>query len=311
MQGHPPVPVVYGIIYPYDSIHFVRVQKTFDINSKSELMSLDNESMRYEDVEVFMYGKVGDSLVWKEQFFETQLVRDDGFFPSEGFQSFCLDHPLPINTRGEAGVPDIDSLVLEVIVNDQGITARASSCALNKVRVISYKSPYTFYAYGSRPSCFALPNIGESYTRSENSVDKYKQIEFCVHYKDYFEDFHKNMEMSWRTNKGWDGGAYFITPERFFNRLRVLLPKNDSILSRRFDSIDITLIEPSKFFNDYWFVREHWEDSDRPPYTNFDNSYGIFFTVAKAQITGQKLDSQTLDSLCNGYFYKEMKFKNW
>ena len=91
----------------------------------------------------------------------------------------------------------------------------------------------------------------------------------------------------------------------------MLLPKNDSILFRRLDSVDISMTMPSRFFNDYWFIRHYWEDTDRPPYTNFDNSYGMFFTIAHDKITGQKLDSQSMDSLCNGRFYKEMKFKNW
>ena len=55
----------------------------------------------------------------------------------------------------------------------------------------------------------------------------------------------------------------------------------------------------------------HWEDSDRPPYTNFDHSYGMFFTIAQDEWTGMQLNWEEMDSLCNGFFYKEMKFRSW
>jgi len=203
-----------------------------------------------------------------------------------------------------------DSLILEVIIHDDDIITRASAKVLNHVKIIPYKSPITFYVYGNRPSCFALPNAGESYNGSPYST-AFRQIEFCVHYKDYYKNYFMEKEVSWSTHKGLIDNAYFISPERFYNRLKLLLPESDSILSRKLDSIDITMTSPSRFFNDYWFVREYWEDSDRPPYTNFDNSYGMFFTIAKDKLTGQKLDSQSMDSLCNGRFYMEMKFKNW
>ncbi len=90
-----------------------------------------------------------------------------------------------------------------------------------------------------------------------------------------------------------------------------LLPTNDSVIARRLDSIDIALTTPSRFFNNYWFIKDKWEDTDFPPYTNFDNSYGMFITIARDELTGMMLERQSMDSLCDGYFYKKMKFKRW
>ena len=177
-------------------------------------------------------------------------------------------------------------------------------------KIINYKSPNYIYAYGAKPSVFATPSTGESFD-GRAFTHSYRQIEFTIHYKEHYRNSSSVLEISWSTNEGWDGNNYFITPERLFNPIKLRLSKSDSVLSRTLDSIDIEILKPSRFFNNYWFVRDYWEDSDRPPYTNFDNSYGMFFTITIGKQTGMTLDFQSLDSLCNGYYYKEMKFKNW
>ncbi len=313
IYDHPTVPVVYAIINSLDTVHYVKVQKTFIINTNNDWSNLSSDSMEFDDVEVFLYGKTGDSLKWVEQFTETTVAKDDGFFPSGNYQIYMLNKPLPIKlsnpNRGYYGSPDIDSLILEVRIHDMDLVTKATAKVLKAGKIIAYKSPNVIYAYGGKPSVFALPSPGES-EGSEYS-ESYRQIKFCIHFKEYYENTQSINHISWSTYKGWDGNVYFITPERLFNRMKLQLQKNDSILSRKLDSIDIEITRPSKFFNYYWSVREYWEDSDRPPYTNFDNSFGMFITIERDKLTGMKLDSQSMDSLCNGYNYKEMKFKNW
>jgi len=313
IYNQPSVPVIYAVINPLDTIHFIRVQKTFIINTKNDWSNLNSDSLQYHDVEVFLYGKTGDSIMWVEQFSKISMIKEDGFFPAGNYQSFQLDHPLPINfynpNRYYYGKPDIDSLILEVVISDNDMITRSSAKVLDAGKIIAYRSPKYIYAYGDKPSVFGMPSTGES--SGEVFTVSYQQIEFCVHFKQYYENYHSIEKISWMTNSGWDGNLYFITPGKLFNRMRPLLSNSDSILSRRLDSIDITIIKPSRFFNDYWYIREYWENSDRPPYSNFDNSYGMFITIAKDKLTGLRLDSQSLDSLCNSINYRDMKFKNW
>ncbi len=313
IYDQPTVPVVYALINPYDTMHYVRVQKTFVINTKDDWSYLNSDSLHFDDVEVFLYGKTGDSIKWVEQFTKTSVVKDDGFFPAGNYKIFQLDHPLPIKlsnpSRAYYGHPDTDSLILEVRIHDTGLITRAAAKVLNAGKIIAYKSPNLIYVYGGKPSVFALPGTGESPGREFSVV--YRQIEFSVHFKEYYENSYSVQEISWIANSGWDGNDYFISAGNLFNRMRPLFSKNDSILSRRLDSIDIAITKPSRFFNDYWFIREHWENSDRPPYTNFDNSYGMFITIVKDKLTGMGLDNQSLDSLCNSFQYKDMKFRNW
>lgn len=311
MKKGQPVPVVYAMINPYDTVHYVRVQKTFKINVQEDWLTLNPDSLQFEDVEVNLYGKVGDSVKWAEHFVEVKAEKEEGFFPSGDYRVFMLDHKLPITitgeTRKEAGIPDLDSLVLEVQIADLDLITRASAKALCPTKIINYKSRYLIYVYGSFPSVYALPPTEE--TPDPDFEILYQQINFRVHYKEHYFSGVSTKEISWIANQGWDDNAYFITPERILDPIRERINDHDSILYRTLDSIDIALMRPSKFFNQYWYLHEKWGDNDYHPCTNFDHSYGMFFTYVQDEWTGMQLNWQAMDSLCNGQYYKQLKFR--
>jgi len=63
MQDYPTIPVVYAAINPYDSVHYVRVQKTFSIYQKDDISSLNSDSLQFEYVDVSLIGKADDSIL--------------------------------------------------------------------------------------------------------------------------------------------------------------------------------------------------------------------------------------------------------
>ena len=130
------VPVVYAIINPYDSVHYVKVQKTFTINQKDDWENLVSDSLQFNSVEVFLSGKKENEIEWKVEFTETAVAREDGLFPAEGAMAFIYNGSLPI----EYGRPKQDSLVLEVVVNDLDLTTRASAPILYPAEIVNYKS---------------------------------------------------------------------------------------------------------------------------------------------------------------------------
>lgn len=312
-SGHLSVPVIWCGMNPYDSVQYVRVQKTFIINQKGDWTTLNPDSLQYHDVEVVLNGKRGDSVIWSERFKESTTTRDSGFFPKGIYQVFKLDHSLPIkrtsNNQHYWGYPNTDSLVLVVIIHDINLTVKATSFVLWPARITNYISRLTLYLYGSKPTLFTLPDLGESGGGNPNA--SFNQIEFRVHYKEYYPNGYSTRSICWKTYEGFVGAEYYLYPNRFFNPLKIRLPKSDTILARRLDSIDVALLRPNKFFNHYWAVKDYWDGSERPPFTNFGNAYGMFFTYIRDVWTGMQLNWEAMDSLCNGYFYKEMKFKNW
>jgi hypothetical protein len=311
MNDHPTVPVVYAQIDPYDTINYVRVGRTFQINEKEDWVKLVRDSLEFDKVEVFILGKRGDQIVWRERFFETSAIKDTGFFPPGDYQVFELDHKLPINITGRTesrpGVADIDSLILEVKVPELEMITRAKIKLLNPVIMINYKSRYEIYVYGGKPSVYAITDPGEFPARDFQYV--YQQIDFTVHYTEHFSDRNINKTVHWLANTGWDDNAYFINPERLFNPMLHLISEDSTVLFRTLDGIDISLLRTSKILNSYLYIKDIWENTDFPPFTNFDKSYGLFFAITRDGWKGMQLFSQSLDSLCLSPFYRSMKFR--
>jgi hypothetical protein len=283
MDNEPPFPVIYSIINPYDTVHYVRVQKTFKINVKEDWSTLNSDSMQFHEAEVYIHGKDGDQIPWTVQLYPTAMEKEDGFFPTTGYTVYKLDHPLPI-TRSEPigdqdfGIPDIDSLILEVKVPDLNLNTKATAPVLRAYKLQTLPSSKLINLHGTTTTKFSLPGGGEDCDPSKEFC--YRQIEFKVHYKDNYEASYGSNEISWMTTEGWNEteSSYPLTPERLFNRMRLLLPKSNDVVYRTLDSIDVTIIKPSKCSSDWWQVREYWENSDNPPLTNFDHSYGLFIT---------------------------------
>lgn len=309
----PTVPVIWALFNPYDTVQYVRVQRTFIIRDKKDWDTFSQDSLQFRDVEVFLHGRKNGETKWTEQFFETDMVKDDGFFPTENYRIFKLDHPLKINLTYDGTFhPDLDSLILEVRIHDLNLTTRAGAPVLSPGKLIATNSHNILYLYNENPTDFSLIGGTEGQTSSWTNDFTYKQIEFWVHFKEYYQNTVDTKAIHWMTTNGWtENGWYTLTPERILNRIRMLVSKTDSVEARTLDSLDVAITSVSKAFNDYWFFREHWEDTDFKPPWNFDNSYGLFVTYKMGKHTGFTLEQRAMDSLCNGYLYKEMKFRKW
>lgn len=311
VDQHEPVPVIYAQIDPYDSMNFIRVAKTFKIKHQEDWGLLNTDSLEFKTAEVYLHGKKGDQITWTEQFTETTGIKEDGFFPSGKYQVYKLDHRLPIVIHGvthkEPGMPDIDSLIVEVRIPELNLISKASIKLLLPVKMINYKSRYLVYVYGSYPSVYAISDPGELPDPDFQYI--YQQIDFTVHFKEYYKDGFLTKQIHWLANTGWDDNAYFIYPERIFNPMMELIPENSAVIYRTLDSIDISLLRTSKIFNNYLFIKDIWENTDKPPYTNFDNSYGLFFSITRDGWTGMLLNWQAMDSLCDSANYRSLRFR--
>lgn len=241
VNEHPAVPVIYAQIDPYDTVNYVRVEKTFKINRKEDWGMLNRDSLMYKKVEVCLHGKKGEIITWTEQFKETEAIKDTGFFPPGEYQAFKLDHKLPITIIGgndrQPGIPDIDSLVLEVRIPEINLVAKAIIKALSPVIILNYKSRYLIYVYPPKPSLFATTYAGE--IPASDLEIAYCQIDFTVHFKEYYHDSLVTSQIHWLDNKGWnDEVQYVMDPDKMFNPMMELIPENNSVLYRTLDSID-------------------------------------------------------------------------
>lgn len=316
MEEHDPVPVVWAILDPYDSVQYVRVQRTFLIREKADWETLNRDSLEFKDVEVFLYGKKDGEIKWVEQFVETTMEKKDGFFPTGDYQVFMIDHPLPITVKGasqwDGGLPDLDSLYLEVRIRDIGrvITAGAPCMRPGRINLTPLGSMFYLYQEFSTKFGFEGGACGECGGLNPGELC-YRQIEFWVHIKEHYEGHVESKTLNWRTTSGYaESGWYYLTPERLFNPMKQQVSDDPLVVARTLDSIDVEMKVPSRAFHLYYNFREFWGQTEKS-YSNFDYGYGIFSTFRRHRITGYVLERRAMDSLCYGYWNKEMKFRYW
>ena len=78
----PTMPVVYALINPLDTLHYVRVQRSFIIRKKEDWQNLPPDSLYFSDVEVILYGRKNGENMWVRQFQESIEPKEDGLFPT-------------------------------------------------------------------------------------------------------------------------------------------------------------------------------------------------------------------------------------
>jgi hypothetical protein len=301
------MPVVYALINPLDTVHYVRVQRSFIIRKKEDWQKLPPDSLYFNDVEVFLYGRKNGENMWVRQFQESIEPKEDGFFPTAGHRAFRLDSLLPIYYR-DGKFPDIDSLMLEVWIRDMDLVVSSSAKVMRAGQLSGL--PRIISLYRDTPAMVSMDGGTDTECDYGGPNSCYLEIEFWVHIKEHSKNTSVPQTIHWKTFNGWEYQVYKIYPARIFSRLRMLLPKSDSVLVRTLDSIDIAITIPSRAFHDFWVIRDYWDQAD-VILKNFDHAFGLFSTLRSAKKTGFFFDRQTMDSLCNGYWFKEMKFRYW
>ncbi len=118
------VPVITSLINPWDSIHSVRVQKTFLIRDKDGAKLQDSDSLFFDNVEVSMSGIRNDKEIFSFDFHKKFIDKDTGRFTTNDHHVFQLNRKLklPINLPNQDGDsfgnPDMDYLLLLIKIHD-------------------------------------------------------------------------------------------------------------------------------------------------------------------------------------------------
>ncbi len=82
ITGAKPIPVVYCIMNPKDSVYKVLLTKTFAGNQSTLQMAQDTNYIYYRNAQVSMEGWGSEYMIWKTDFHATSATRDTGLFSS-------------------------------------------------------------------------------------------------------------------------------------------------------------------------------------------------------------------------------------
>lgn len=300
------VPVVFGLINPWDSVHNIRVQRTFLIRDKEGAKLQEPDSLFFQDVDIRISGLVNGEEKFSFNFEKVFVDKDTGNFTGINHHVYRLNQKLPIQLSGvdrfSPGHPDIEYLYISMYIHDLDTLIQHQIPVFSPVLIRNTPLSKKVIVYGNKTTNFSPYYISIS---KQNRLEA-GEIEFRFHISEYGEGF------AYDTVYCYDGFNDLRKPEFLFNRILMAVRHTQgSIRTRVFHSMDVHWTLTDMAFIEYNRVNKYWTELLDYPYSQIPGVYGFISPKIDGELNGLVLDKRTMDSLCNGEKWKHLKFKSW
>lgn len=299
-------PLVYAIIDPQDSIHYIKIGKAFSGNNNAYESALIADSIAFQEVYPNLEFYTQNGWKYKEYSFYPckDIVKDAGIFSTGGIQIYELQ-------------ADIQNLFIEgsyMVLNmnysdNEFITSQVQYNVPPKITapkqgintLFEFYSPYYFVVKFEDPAEFNryqlhirmfYSNIHLEGDTTQNYVDKV-----------FLQNSHNQTEPRSKSRL-----SIPINGDLLLAKYKMDIPLDPSVKYRLFDHIDIILITGSCVFYDYLDLQIMADDYGGGTISNVINGYGIFALKHQTSITGIRFGPISMDSLVNGRFTKDLGF---
>ncbi len=295
-----PVPIIFGLIDTNDSIHTIRLTKTFCGSQDAYKLSKDTANFLYDSVKMIIECldvklNVIDSLIFHKTYFNTQ---SSGIFNSGKSWHYLSTDKFPQNNtfvrfRLKAWIYDNDITIISTNVYNYlpGDRVKVFSPSDKSKYISVYNQNVTMIEFTGFERC----GVKIRFNYSEISKDKITV---------------NSVEKFWYNTTGLTS----LTPEKLYMFIKNSVPNKSDVDFRIFHCLDIFSFSAPDgllFYNKLFDADKSFFSSlsfFETPYNNITNGYGLFYRYSKDSVTGLKFDQKTLDSLAYGYFTKELKF---
>ncbi|MFH0760711.1 MAG: hypothetical protein V2A67_04345 [Bacteroidota bacterium] len=286
-----PIPVVYGLIDVDDSVHYIKLTKTFVGSDDAYQLAKDTTNVLYDSVNLEIICLDGNQNVVKKLAFTKTYATPSTpvLFTPQREWYYASTEKFPSRDSFEY-------FRLEASLYNENDT-------LNSY-LFHYLDPVRIYAPNRKVRYFSVYN--ETITTIESTG--FSQCGSSLRFR-YSENINgKNSDRTFVKFLFDNTGIIPITPQKFYSIIRNGIKDNPEVGYRTFISLDIfSYTAGAEFIN---YIKTYNSDSD--PYEAlsniFNNGIGMLATYTKDSITNLKLDQKTLDSLADGQYTKALKF---
>lgn len=308
------IPIVTGLLDINDSIHFVKITKTFT-NGKdgnAQVISGIADSSYFETVDAQIDVVLNNSVIQTYQLKDTVLMNKDTnglFYAPEQKLYYFVDYSL---------TPDA-TYKLKLNLDEGDIESSAETELISGVS-ISTPSPInpTFN--------FASANSSETGNYSTQSVifngsenGTVYGLTFRMYYDEYYTDSqYESKYFTWNlgniTNPNLNSNAdrtFRLTGDIFYQQVEDNVPDDPNVTKRLIRGIELRMAVGTEELQTYIEVSEPVTGvvQNKPEYTNIENGRGIFSSRNVFSATGYKMNKNSLKELCMGQYTGSKKFK--
>lgn len=282
-----PVPVVYCFVNPADTVHYIRIGRSFSSRGDPDIYSKSADSINYEkvDIRVRLINNQGDT-VFVEAVTEHNPIKEDGFFSTEGFSVYSFNKVL--SHRGYALFKSIE---LDVEIPGLSV-ATGKTDFLSRVKI---RSPLIaakdLFVDTERP--ILVQWMGAEWNEADITFTVFEQ------YRD--STVSKTISFEEKTNIIRVGG---IAEIRFPYELIVqsfarLLKVEHDLVRRYFGPIYIKIHSGNKDFFRYMETKDGINDFSGQTVSNIENGIGFIackWTTIRDPLTFDYFTRQRLSS---------------
>ncbi len=289
-----PVPVIYGVLDSNDSVHYIKLSKSFAGTADPKILASDPEKVFYQDATLSLREKFGS-----RRYTFTRMSgpeRTDGYFPGLPNQSYKLTGKLL------SGYYD-----LMVILPTEGDTLVSTFHLMDDFQVLNPKPGFKRFYFYEDPTVFSWPDYHEAGLYELSLTFTYQEfmksgeaINRIVHFSrqmDPEELEHEKTHFNYR---------FFSDP--FFSFIASQVVRDEQVdyrkpvdLSIEITAADTTLSRYLKWFN--------LEIDDRiNPNGNIPGAIGVVGSKNTVRYKGLIFSGRSQDSLIRGRYTRNLGF---
>lgn len=304
-----PIPVVYGVICPDDSVHQIKLMKTYISHNNWAIESKINDSLYFQNPEVFLDLRSDSGFVLERvRFYETIIEdKEDGLFstsPNKILVARGLQLRYPFSNSGDMTY----RLTIRIPEYDKIVFAETSIPKKPKIVCnIHNNEEINLYEYFAHPKRVII-TLDDDYST---------ELNLYFYYDEMINDQWQSKSFIYSRKYGTADvsssipDTLFISPQWFYQLIKNRIQTNAEVQRRRFDSFDIQQKSISSEFDNYQKSIKFQSDFYMNTFSNIVNGIGVFTSYSQQSITGLTLHPQTQDSLALGQYTKDLKFSRW
>jgi len=303
MAPYKDIPVVYCILNPKDSVHYVRLEKSFLGEASAYDMARQTDSIYYNTASVYLErwlnGAMVDQITMTKGMIEP---RDSGIFTND--PNFLYQTTSPIKGNSEYR--------LNISIPATGAEITATTHTVNEFKIIkpeTYKKTLPFSSYDNYQT---VEWIAAPYTRIYHLMIRFHYLE--VIYPDTVKltaDWNIGEYIS-QYSQGGELMSADILQRNFYKWIGNKLqdpPKNIQRIAEK-KAIDFIFTVGGEEL--YTYMEIYKEDTgilkEKPVFTNIINGIGLFSSRYEQSIAGKSLSDHSIDSLAYGIYTKNLRF---
>lgn len=280
-------PVVHCLINFEDSVHYLRLGKTFSGPAVEEMIN-NIDSLYFKEANVYFdFYKNGNFIKTIQLELTDDLERDPGTFPPTPFRLYKTDHPIKT-----------DTIVLRIEIPELNRYVKG------EIRV------------RDKPH-FDFPD-----PEYNKLLDFYKEMPVRIKWNGY-KHVAKTTLRLWYAEKTANGtdtckldwiryhSDFILLPEDWFDVILWGIQVDNQVVSRRVLSVDILAEGGNSQYSNYLDKKDIVFDLIGKPFSNIIGAYGFVGSRAVGGTYGYFPDREFMDSLCYSPRTEKLKFIHW